>query len=76
MGLAGDLFGHLEGLQNGAGVALAAAQIVDLGHARRLPEFEHETRHVLRVDVVPNLLAFVAEDLVFAPFYVALDQDS
>ncbi len=63
-----------KGFQNRTGVALAAAQVVDFGHARRLPEFEHEARHVLRVDVVAHLLALVTENLVLAALHVALDQ--
>ena len=65
---------HIERFENGAGVVFAAAEIVDFGDARGLPEFEHEAGDVFGVNIVADLFAFVAEDLVFAAFHVALDQ--
>jgi hypothetical protein len=67
-------FGHAEGLQNRARVRFAAAEIVDFRDPRRFPELVHEGCDVFGVDVIPHLLAFVAEDLVLAAFEAAADQ--
>ena len=76
MALAGEAFDELEGLENRAGVRLAAAEVVDLAAARVLDELVHEARHVAAVNVVAHLFALVAEDPVFAAFEVALRQGS
>ena len=68
---AGDALGHVECFEDGAGVGLPAPEIVDLGDARRLPELIHEAGHILGMDVVADLLAFVSEDLILASFDVA-----
>src|ERR1039457_6234666 len=65
---------HFKGFQDGAGVVLAAAEIIDLAGARRLGELEHEARHIRRMDIVADLFAFVAVNLVFAAFEIALHQ--
>ena len=66
--------GHLEGFQNADAVFPAAAQIIDLAHPWRLPEFLDKPRDVVAVDVVADLLALVAEDPVEAPLDVATHQ--
>ncbi len=72
--LAGAGLGHFEGFQDGAGVVFAAAEVIDLAGAGCLAELEHEAGHVQCVDIVADLFAFVAVDLVFAAFQVALHQ--
>src|SRR4051794_36396144 len=66
--------GHLEGFQNADAVFPAPAQIIDLPHPWRLPEFLDKPRDVVGVDVVADLLALIAEDPVEAPLYVATHQ--
>ena len=65
---------HFERLQDGTGVCLAAAEVIDLPYARCGHEFRHEPRHVQRVYVVPHLFAFVTVNLVFPVFEVALHE--
>lgn len=67
----GEGFGDLEGFEDRAGILLSTAEVVDLRDARGFAEFPHEAGHILAVDVVAHLLAFVAENLVFAAFEVA-----
>src|SRR5215469_595631 len=71
---AGDIGSHAECFQNRAGVGFAAAEIIDLGNTRRLPELIHEAGHILGMNVIAHLLAFVSEDFVLSPFDVALHQ--
>ncbi len=72
--LAGELLGGLEGFEDGAGVGLAAAEVVHLAQAWRGDEGRHELGHVERVDVVTHLFAFVAEYAVLAALQVALHE--
>jgi hypothetical protein len=55
-------------LEQGDAVLPAASQVVDGGEPRVLVERHHCGTDVVGVDVVPNLLALVAEDSVRAPF--------
>ena len=71
---AADRGGHLEGLQDGTAVGLAAADVIHLGSARCFDEGLCKPRYVLAVDVVTHLFALIAEDAVLAPFQVALHQ--
>ena len=70
----GEGFGDLEGFEDRAGILFSTAEVVDLRDARGLAEFPHEAGHILAVDVVAHLLAFVAENLVFAAFEVAFHE--
>ena len=70
----GERFGDLEGFEDGAGVLFSTAEVVDFGDARGFAEFPHEAGHILAVDVVTHLLAFVAVDLVFAAFEIAFHE--
>ena len=72
--LSGEGFGDLEGFEDGAGVLFSTAEVVDLCDARGFAEFPHEAGHILAVDVVAHLLAFVAENLVFAAFEIAFHE--
>ena len=72
--LAGDAFGDGEGFEDGAGVGTTAPDVVDFGDAGRGNEGRDELGDVVGVDVVADLLAFVAEDFVFPAFEVALHE--
>jgi hypothetical protein len=71
---AADVFDPGEGFQDGDGVVFAAAEVIDFGDAGLGDEGLDEARHVVGMDVVAHLLAFVAKDGVFPFFQVALDQ--
>ena len=64
----------LEGLEVRATFRAPAADALDLRHARLLQEGVDEPGHVERVDVVPDLLAFVAEDPADLAAEITLDQ--
>ena len=72
--LSGEGFCDLEGFEDRAGVLFSTAEVVDFGDARGFAEFPHEAGHILAVDVVAHLLAFVAENLVFAAFEIAFHE--
>ena len=72
--LSGEGFGDLEGFEDRAGILFSTAEVVDLRDARGFAEFPHEAGHILAVDVVAHLLAFVAENLVFAAFEIAFHE--
>src|SRR5579864_8409737 len=72
--VAGDLLSSSKSFENRAGVALAATQVVHLRHARRLPELEHEARHIFGVDIISHLFSLVAVNLIFPAFDVTLDE--
>jgi hypothetical protein len=72
--LPGKLLRQGKRFQDGAGVILSAAQIVNLRHSRRLGESMHEPRDIQRVDVVAHLLAFIPVDLVLATLEIAFDE--
>lgn len=61
----GDAGYAVEGLQDGSGVVPSATNVVHLAAARRLKEFLDETSHVKGVNIVPDLLAFIAKHRVF-----------
>jgi len=70
--LSAGALGQAKGFEDRAGVALSAAQVVHLGHARCFGELEHEPRDVLGVNVVADLLPFISVNLVLAAFEIAL----
>ncbi len=72
--LASDAFGDGEGFEDGAGVGTAAPDVVDFGDAGCTDEGGDELGDVVGVDVVADLLPFVAEDFVFPAFEVALHE--
>ena len=69
-----ELFGDFEGFPDGAGVSTTTTDIVDLGNAWCLEKLLDETCHVMGVDVVADLFAFITKDTVFPAFEVALDE--
>src|SRR5271163_1164392 len=72
--LSRERFGDLEGLQDGGGVGLAAPEIVHLAGPWGINESGDEPGHVERVDVVPDLFALVAVDIVVPSLQVAFDE--
>lgn len=73
-GFAGNGGDLVEGFQNGDAVVTATADVVHLAAAGIFKEGVHEADDVQTVDVVPHLLAFVAEDVVLFSGKVALDE--
>ena len=59
----GDFF---EGLKNGNAIGPSAADIVHFAAAWGLEEGMHEADHVQAVDVIPDLFALVAKDVILA----------
>ena len=59
----GDFF---EGFEDGDAVGAATADVVNLAAAGIFKEGVHEANNIEAVDVIANLLALVAEDIVLA----------
>ncbi len=72
--LAADGSCNFKGFQYRDAVLPAAPEIVNLAAAGGFAELHDEPCHIMRVDVVPHLLALVAKDLIQAPFEIALHQ--
>lgn len=73
-GSARELFGDLKRFQYRATIGLSATDVIDLARAGILDERMNESGNVFAMDVVADLLAFVAEDPVFTPLEIALHQ--
>lgn len=71
---AGKIFRDFECFPNRSRVVASAADVVDIRDARGLDEFLDEAGDVVEVDFVADLLALLAEGLVFAPLEVALHE--
>jgi hypothetical protein len=71
---AAEFLGKLEGFKNRAGVGTSTADIVNFRHAGGGEESFDEAGDILAVDVVTDLLPFVAKDLVFTALEVAFHQ--
>src|SRR6185369_474421 len=71
---AGKLLGQVECLQNGTGIIFASSKIIDLAAAWSFVKGMDKTCHILRMDIVPHLLSFIAKDRVVAFFQIALHQ--
>lgn len=72
--LASEFLGDREGLEDGAGVLLTPAEVVDLCYTRCLDERCHEAGDIERVDVIADLLPLVAEDAVLFALEVAFNE--
>src|SRR5438093_2232694 len=70
----GDFFDASECFDDGTGVRLSSAKVINLPCTGGLPELENETGHILGMDVVANLLTLVAENLVVAALQIAFNQ--
>lgn len=73
-GFAGEGCDFVEGFEDGDAVGPAPADVVDLSAAWVFEEGVHEADDVEAVDVVADLFALVAEDVVLAFGEVALDE--
>lgn len=65
---------HRKRLEDRAGIAPPAAQVVHLSAPWRSHKYLDEPRHIMRVNVVPHLFALVAENPVRAAGQVHLHQ--
>lgn len=64
--LPGHLMEAIDGFDHGDAVFAAAAHVVDLAGAGIFGESFHGRDDIVAMDIVANLLGFVAEDGVFA----------
>src|SRR5437867_1427728 len=69
-----NFFDYSERLQDRASILFAAAEIINFRCARLFPKLEYETGHVLGMNIVAELLTFVAEDLVLTSLEIAFGQ--
>jgi hypothetical protein len=67
-------FHKFEGFEDRAGVPLATTKVVDFRDPRGIQKTMYELRDVQGMDIVPDLFAFIPEDLVFPAFQVAFDE--
>src|SRR5215813_5162757 len=65
---AGEVPTALDGLEDRDAVGSSSPEVVHGGRPRRLVELEKCRAHIVRVQVVADLLALVAVDTVDAPF--------
>lgn len=70
----GKGFGNGKRFENGTTIRLATPDVVDLGDSRGFNERCDEPSDVFGMDVVANLLPFVAKDSVEFPLQVAFHQ--
>ena len=69
-----EFLGDLESFPDGAGIGTATADVINFPDAGSFNELLNKAGDVVGVDVVADLFALVAENLVFAAFQVAFDQ--
>src|SRR5439155_197855 len=69
-----NFFDYSERLQDRASILFAAAEIINFRCARLFPKLEYETGHILGMNIVADLLTFVAEDLVLTSLEIAFGQ--
>jgi len=72
--LAGQRLCTAEGLENGTGVFPSAAEIVNLSAAGRFNESLDEGRNIMGMNIIPNLLAEIAENPVQTLGDIDLDE--
>ena len=72
--LAREFFDSGKGFKNGAAVASASAEIIDLARARFFKKCGDKTGHIQRVDIVPNLLALVSVHVVGLALEIAFHE--
>ena len=71
---AGEAFRDGKSLQDGTAIRFATTQVINFGNTRCVDKGFYESRDIERMNVVPNLLSFVAKDTILATFKIALDQ--
>ena len=74
LGFPHELFGESECFEDGAGVGAAVADVVDLARSGSGDKRFDKGGDLVSVDLVPDLLAAVAEDFVFASFELTLHE--
>ena len=72
--LAREFFDSSKGFHDGAAVAAAAAEVIDLARARFFKKRSDEVGYIERVDVVPDLLALVSVDVVGLALEIAFHE--
>jgi hypothetical protein len=72
--LARKFFDSGKGLKNGAAVASASAEIIDLARARFFKKCGDKTGHIQRVDIVTDLLALVSVHVVGLALEIAFHE--
>jgi hypothetical protein len=74
LGVARYGFHKFEGFEDGTRVPFAPAKVINFGNPRGIQKTMDELRYVQGMDIVPDLFAFIPEDLVFPAFQVAFDE--
>ena len=65
---------YFERFQNRTAVRFSASQIVYFGAPRCFYKRRHELGHILGMNVVANLFAFIAENTILATLKIALHE--
>lgn len=71
---ASEAFRDGKSLQDGTAIRFATTQVINFGNTRRIDKGFHESRDIERVNIVPDLLTFVAKDTILVSLKIALDQ--
>src|SRR4028118_888780 len=66
-----DRLYKLERLEDRDGVCPSTTYVIDFSASRITDELGHEGDHVIRVDIVPHLLALVPENGVLLSLHIA-----
>src|SRR5438552_3343841 len=69
-----DVCDYSKSFEYGTRVLFTTAEVINLARSRVFPKLEHETRYIFGMNIVPNLLAFIAVYLIFAAVDIAFDQ--
>ena len=72
--LSADRSCHFKCFDNTDTITSPPAQIIDFTASGCLPKFLYETRDVVRMEIIPYLLSFVAQYAVETPMHVAFNQ--
>src|SRR5271170_7863886 len=68
------LFNHLKAFENRTGISLSSPQVVSFPAPWLPVKLIHQTRNILRVDIVTNLFPLIAINVVLFPLDIAADQ--
>jgi len=72
--LAGDAGYPVEGFQDGGGVVAPTANVIDLPATGSAEELLDEARHVVRMNIIADLLAFIPKDSVLTTRNIDADE--
>src|SRR5262249_29303086 len=70
----GNTSGQLKSLENGAGIFFAAPKVIDLSTFGIKIELVHEGSDVFGMNVISNLLPFIAINFIVSAINIAFDQ--